>query len=327
LLTGTGATVTKEPLGKQKYVVPFAALVTWSGALACMVSARDLPFARFDLGLPVLSLITVLLGSRFTLQLPRAKVHISVSDTLIFAILLSYGGAAAVLTAGAEALYTSLRFRTKGIAIRFDGIIFNVALMACSTFLAAWAFRWSMGSAAGVSHPYTGVTFFFALCVMALVQYAANSFLAAIYTACDTNQAIWRTWNQNYFPTSLTYFAGAALAGALVTLKGQLGFYAVVTTATATAIIYLTIRRYVDDLNASVSEAERAEIARAEVEKTRAEQAERHVDELNHYITELKRSTNELEVSKDHFRHAALHDALTDLPNRAMFTDYLRLAI
>jgi diguanylate cyclase (GGDEF)-like protein len=327
LLTGTGAAVMKEAVGRQKYLVPFAALVTASGALGCVVSARNLPLAQFDLGFPVLALITILLGSRFTLQLPRAKVHVAVSDTLIFATLLFYGGEAAVLTAAAEALYTSLKFRAKGIAIRIDGIVFNTALMACSTFLAAGAFRWSLGSAAGIVSLGNGVNAFLALCVMALVQYAANSFLAAIYTACDTNQAIWPTWNQNYFPTSLTYFAGAALAGALVMLKGQLGFYAVITTATVTALIYLTIRRYVNDLQASVSQAERAESARAEVEKTRAEQAERHVEELNHYITELKRTTNELVASKEHFRHAAFHDALTDLPNRAMFTDYLRLAI
>jgi diguanylate cyclase (GGDEF)-like protein len=326
MLTGTGAAVMQEAVGKQKYVLPFAALVTASGAAAFMLSAHNLPVTQFDLGLPVLSVITILLGSRFTLQLPRAKVHVSVSDTLIFTTLLLYGGEAAVLTAAAEALYTSLRFRGRGIAIRFDGIIFNTALMACSTFLAASAFRWSLGTA-GLSRPGTGIAFFLALCVMALVQYAANSFLAAIYSACDTNQEIWRTWNENYFPTCLTYFAGAALAGALVTLKDQLGFYAVITTATVTALIYLTIRRYVNDLKASVSQAERAETARAEVEKTRAEQAECHVEELNHYITELKRTTNELEASKEHFRHAAFHDALTDLPNRAMFTDYLRLAI
>jgi diguanylate cyclase (GGDEF)-like protein len=327
MLTGTGAAVMQEAVGKQKYVLPFAALVTASGAAAVMFSAHNLPATQFDLGLPVLSVITILLGSRFTLQLPRAKVHVSVSDTLIFTTLLFYGGEAAVLTAAAEALYTSLRFRGKGIAIRFDGITFNTALMACSTFLAASALRWSLGSDAGASRTGSGATFFYAVCVMALVQYAANSFLAAIYTACDTNQAIWKTWNQNYFPTSLTYFTGAALAAGLVMLKGQLGFYAVITTGTVTAIIYLTIRRYVDDLRASVSQAERAETARAEVENTRAEQAERHVEELNHYITELKRTTNELEASKEHFRHAAFHDALTDLPNRAMFTEYLTLAI
>src|SRR2546421_2699164 len=317
----------KEAAGKQKYVLPFVALVVALGAAACLLSAYNLPVARFDLGLPLLSLLTVLLGSRLTVQLPRAKVHVSASDTLIFATLLLYGGEAAVLTAAAEAFYTSLRFRARGITIRSDAILFNAALMACSTFLAAWALRSCLGPGVDPSHAGSAATLFTALCVMALVQYAANSFPAAIYTACDTDRAIWQTWDKNYFPTSLTYFAGAAVAGGLVTLKGLMGFYAVIATTAAAATVYFTIRRYVNDLKASVSQAEQAERARAEVERARAEQAERHVEELSHYVAELKRATNDLQASKEHFRHAAFHDALTGLPNRALFTEHLRLVV
>jgi diguanylate cyclase (GGDEF)-like protein len=316
----------KEVAGKQKYVLPFAALVTACGVAACIYSASNLPVARLDLGLLLLALLTILLGSRLTLQLPSAKVHVTVCDTLIFIILLLYGGEAAVLIAATEACYTSFRFRAKGITIRFDGVLFNMALMACSTFLSAWAFRYSLGSAT-VPSQADSVTLFTAVCVMALVQYAANSFLAAVYTALDTNRGVWFTWNNKYFPTSLTYFAGAATATGLVTLKGLIGFYAVIATVTAVTIIYLTLRRYINDLKASVSQAEQAEHARAEVERARAEQAERHVDELNHYVAELKRTTDELQTSKEHFRHAAYHDALTNLPNRALFTDHLKLSI
>jgi diguanylate cyclase (GGDEF)-like protein len=316
----------KEVVGKQKYVLPFAALVTACGAAACIFSARNLPVARFDAGLLLLALLTILLGSRLTMQLPRANVHVTVCDTLIFIILLLYGGEAAVLIAAMEAFYTSFRFKAQGITIRFDGVLFNTALMACSTFLSAWAFRVALGSGS-VSLQADSGTLFTAVCLMALTQYAANSFLAAIYTACETNRGVWFTWNNKYFPTSLTYFAGAAAATALVTLKGLIGFYAVIATATAVTIIYLTIRRYINDLKASVSQAEQAEHARAEVERTRAEQAERHVDELNHYVAELKRTTDELQTSKEHFRHAAYHDALTNLPNRALFTDHLKLSI
>jgi diguanylate cyclase (GGDEF)-like protein len=316
----------KDVAGKQKYVLPFAALVTACGAVACIFSAYTLPVARFDSGLLLLALLTILLGSRLTMQLPRAKVHVSVSDTLIFIILLVYGGEAAVLIAAAEAFYTSFRFRAQGITIRLDGVLFNTALMACSTFLSAWALRASLGFAS-VSLQADNVTLFTAVCVMALVQYAANSVLAAIYTACETNRGIWFTWNNKYFPTSLTYLAGAATASGIVILRGQIGIYALITTATAVTIIYFTIRRYINDLKASVSQAEQAEHARAEVERERAEQAERHVDELNHLVAELKRTTDELQTSKEHFRYAAFHDALTNLPNRALFTDHLKLAI
>ena len=316
----------KEAVGKQKYVLPFAALVAAGGAAACVFSAWNLPAARFDSGLLFLTLLTILLGSRLTMQLPRSKVHVTVSDTLIFIILLLYGGEAAVLVAAAEAFYTSFRFRAQGITIRLDGVLFNAGLMACSTFLSACALRSSLGDDA-VSARADNVALFTAVSLMALVQYAANSVLAAVYTALDTNRGVWSTWNNKYFPTALTYFAGAATATGLVTLKGLIGFYAVIATATVVTITYFTIRRYINDLEASVSQAEQAEYARAEVERARAEQAERHVDELNHYVAELKRTTDELQASKEHFRHAAFHDALTNLPNRALFTDHLKLAI
>jgi diguanylate cyclase (GGDEF)-like protein len=316
----------KEVVGKQKYVLPFALLVIACGMAACMFSAANLPAARFDSGLPLLALLTILLGSRLMMQLPRANVHISVSDTLIFIVLLVYGGEAAVLIAAMEALYTSFRFRAQGITIRLDGVLFNMALMACSTFLSAAALRSVLGSDA-VSWQVDSGILFTGVCVMALVQYAANSFLAAIYTAYETNRGIWSTWHEKYFPTSLTYFAGAATATGIVILKGQIGFYALIASATIITIIYFTIRKYVNDLKASFSQVEQAEHARAEVERARAEQAERHVDELNHYVAELKRTTDELQASKEHFRHAAFHDALTGLPNRALFTDHLKLAI
>lgn len=189
----------KKAVGKQRYVLPFAALVTVCGAAACVFSALHLPIAKFDSGLLLLALLTILLGSRLTMQLPRAKVHVSFSDTLIFIILLVYGGEAAVLVAALEAFYTSFRFRAQGITIRFDGVLFNTALMACSTFLSAWALHTSLGSAA-VSSQADNVTLFTAVCIMALAQYAANSFLAAVYTACETNKGVWSTWNNETRP-------------------------------------------------------------------------------------------------------------------------------
>src|SRR5918999_713872 len=156
----------KEAVGKQKYVLPFAALVTACGAAACVFSAYNLPVAGFDSGLLLLALLTILVGSRLTVQLPRAKVHVSVSDTLIFIILLLYGGEAAVLVAATEAFYTSFRFRAQGITIRLDGVLFNTALLACSTYLSALALRSCLGSATVPSQTDTA-TLLTAVCVMA----------------------------------------------------------------------------------------------------------------------------------------------------------------
>ncbi len=281
-------------VGRKSWVKPFTWLIVTFSAVVCAISAYHLPVRQLNAGPLLLSVLTVFFGSRLTIQLPRAKVHISVSDTLIFLIFILFGGELAVLVAATEALFTS-----------------------CFCF----------GPAPDLFLNSSSGTLITALCLMALVQYGANSFLAAFYTACESNAVIWNTWYQHYFPTSLTYFAGAMVAGALIKINYVMGVYEILAMASAITLIYFTFRRYINDLKASLSQAEQAEHARAEVERARAEQGERHIEELNHYVGELKRTTNGLQTSKEHFRHVAFHDALTDLPNRAYFIDHLRLAI
>ena len=48
---------------------------------------------------------------------------------------------------------------------------------------------------------------------------------------------------------------------------------------------------------------------------------------LNRYVEKLEGTSRELEESREHFRHAAFHDALTGLPNRSLFTEHLKLAL
>lgn len=311
----------------KKIVLFFSWLVILVGAAICFMSITDLEPSRLDGRFLLLALLTIGFGSRLTIQIPRAKVHLSLSDAFVFLILLLFGGEAAILVATAEALVTSIRFRGSGISIRVDGILFNCALMATSTFLTVWTLRFVFGPATELAHHPQAALFIAAMCVMAVVQYIANSFLAAIYTACETGETVWLTWNKYYFPTSFTYFVGAMVAGTMVRLVNDAGFYVIIAVTPVTAIAYITFRRYVDEIKESASVAERAEHARAEAEAERAEQAERHVAELNHYIAELENTGAALEESREHFRHAAFHDALTGLPNRNLFVDRLTNAI
>lgn len=312
-------------------VKPLTALIVSVGAVLCFDAIYNLPLSRFDSLCPVLSLVTVIFGSRLTIQIPRAKAHISVSDSLIFLILLLYGVEIAVLVSTAEAVWTSLRFRKKGITIRLDGIFYNAALMASSTFFTGSILRVLFGAPVDLATVTSFTDFLTALAVMALAQYFANSSLAALYTACETGEAVVRTWWKHYAPASVTYLAGATAAGLLVRTFGAAGVYPLLVLTPVIALVYLTHRRYVDDIKSSAAQAEmaereraEAEHKRAEAERERAEWAERHVDELNHYIQELERVGQELAESKEHFRHAAFHDSLTGLPNRALFTERLR---
>lgn len=86
------------------------------------------------------------------------------------------------------------------------------------------------------------------------------------------------------------------------------------------AMIYLRLRHYVSDIKKTSDIAEQSGLMRAE-------QAEKHIEELQHYIAEQDRISQALRESKEKFRHAAFHDSLTDLPNRNLFIETLKFAL
>jgi diguanylate cyclase (GGDEF)-like protein len=62
-------------------------------------------------------------------------------------------------------------------------------------------------------------------------------------------------------------------------------------------------------------------------ERKRAELAENHIEELQHYISEQDRISKTLQKSKERFQHAAYHDTLTNLPNRNHFLETLKFLL
>src|SRR5262249_38927148 len=166
-----------------------------------------------------------------------------------------------------------------------------------------------------------------ALCLMGLVQYLVHTGIGATASALRSNESIWFTWSRNFLWISISYFAGAAGAGFFVNSLGTTRFWAFLVCIPIIIIVYYSYDRYMREVKASARHAEEAERRRAEAEHERAEQAERHVQELNAYITEQERISRVLEETKEHFRHAAFHDSLTGLPNRAMFTELLKAEI
>jgi diguanylate cyclase (GGDEF)-like protein len=172
------------------------------------------------------------------------------------------------------------------------------------------------------------------LSTVAIIQYVTHTWIVSICLALKYDRPLWQTWTKHYLWSSLTYFIGAFVAGSLIKLESTISFYAVLAPLPIISIIYFTYEKYLEDIRATAAQAERAERdraeaehARAEAERLRAEQAERHVEELNRYVDKLENAGRELEESREHFRHAAFHDALTGLPNRSLFTDHLRVAL
>jgi signal transduction histidine kinase len=270
--------MTIEAVSRQRFTLPYIWLIVSFGTIACTFSAYRLSLARFDLGFLLLTVITLGLGSRLSIQIPRLSSHISVSDTLIFLTMMLYGGEAAVLLAAAEALCSSFGFSKKAITR-----LFNASVMACSTLLTVSTLRWCFGPMEELPHGAFSANFISALCVMALVQYLSNSGLVAVLAACKTDYPVWHTWSKYYLWTSVTYFAGASAAGLIAKLVGMVGFYAVTVTLPIIIFVYFTYRTYLKNIEVM------AAAAKAEEAAAHAEEAERHVAELNHYIAEQER--------------------------------------
>lgn len=314
--------------GRQRFANPYKWLIVVLGAAAMAFSTYWLPMPHFDLRFLLLAAVMMLVSSRFAIQIPRVNTAITVSDTFIFLVLLIYGGFAGILVAAAEGLFSGLRINKRPLVVAF-----NSAMMACSTFITVVALRLLFGPISQLRSLELS-SFIAAICTMALVQYFSNTGISAVGLACKTGQPIGRTWQTHYLWTSVTYLVGAAVAAVGSNSVEKAGLTILMVGAPVISILYFTYHKYLNEIKSTSAQAEQAErdraeaeSARAEAERKRAEQAERHIEELSRHIAEQERISVQLQESKDHFRHAAFHDALTRLPNRALLAENLKFVI
>ena len=254
---------------ENKYFGPFLWVVVASGCFAFVYSAFQIDFRQFDAHFAVLVAMAFLLTSRITIPIPRFSSQISVSDTFVFLVLLLYGGPAAVVVGAFEAFLSSLRFSRRHVIVAF-----NFGSAAVSILITSAVMRSVYGNVIDLRSDPLTVRFVAAICTMALTHYAANSGVVAIGGALKSDQPIWQTWRKHYLWTSITYFAGACAAGVIAGLVYFIGVYAFVITLPIIAIIFLTYRTYLKNVETSAAQAA---------------QAENHVKELSHYITEQER--------------------------------------
>ncbi|HEY1404105.1 MAG TPA: ATP-binding protein [Pyrinomonadaceae bacterium] len=255
--------------GKQRFAQPFMVLIGVLGLCAFLFALRDLPYASIDLRFLLLAAMTLVIGSRISIQIPRVCGHISVSDTFIFLTILLFGGDAGVVLAALDALLTSLR-----ISKKTSTRLFNTAMMAFSTFVTVECVRYLLGDIVALTEAPYSPLFFLATCVMAFVQYVVNSGTVAIGGAFKFNEPFWESWRKKYLWTSLTYIMGASAAALLAKLIGVAGFYAFLGALPFIGVVYFTYLTYLKNIEASAAQAE---------------QAERHVAELSHHIAEQER--------------------------------------
>lgn len=297
--------------------------VVATGIGVCLFSAFDLKSSHLDLRFFLLAAFTIAFGSRLALHMPKSEINFLMSDALVFLLLLLYGDAA-ILVAAVEAIFNSLSMKRKGIKITSKTILFNAALMAISTagtYGAFFLYQRLIKNPISIENLPEFITL---IGLMAISQFFFNSTLAAIFQSLKSNVSVWQAWNEKCLVGSITYIVGAGFAAFLYKFIEYWNIPALVIASVIIALVYFTYRRYLSELEKTIDQAEQAERQKAEVERLRAEEAEKHVKELSAHIAEQKRIGEALRASKERFRHAALHDALTGLPNRSFFTEQLK---
>jgi diguanylate cyclase (GGDEF)-like protein len=278
------------------------------------------PVEKLSTGMVALSAVTIFFSSSLRIQLPRTKIHLTVSDALITLSLLIYGGEVSVILAALESCFTSYHLRRKGVVIKTQTIFLNVSVAILSVFAASLAVSFFFGSAESVIASGNNTAFTALVLTIVLSQFTVNSVSVALFIAFKTNQTIWRVWNEYCVNALVMYLCGALVAGLSAKAIEQINVLLFAVVVAFFALVYITYRRYADDVKDTAAMAE-------QVERERAEQAENHIIELQHHIAEQDRIGQALRESKERFRHAAFHDALTDLPNRNQFMDVLRFAL
>jgi diguanylate cyclase (GGDEF)-like protein len=305
---------------KEKTNNVYVSILLPIGVAVLAWSIFNFPFGKLNAGLIALSVVTVFFSSHLGIQLPRTKIHLTISDALILLSLLIYGGEIAVLLAGFESFYTSLKFRSKGINIKTKTILINIAIASFSTFLTAQVVSLLFDSTETIVAEGSTTVFIGLLTVMGVTQFIVNSICVAGFAALKSGKSVWQVWNEYCLNALVMFLTGAILAGVAAKAIQQINMFLFAVIIGFFAVAYMTYRRYVNDVKETAALAEQAE-------RERAEQAERHIVELQHHIAEQDRIGQALRDSKERFRHAAFHDALTDLPNRNQFIETLKFLL
>lgn len=275
------------------------------------------PVEKVNLGLGVLSVIMIFFSSYLRIQLPRTKIHLTISDALVVVALLMFGGPIALLLAALESGSTSLSLRRQGVTIKTKTIGLNILIGAISVFTTWHVASYLFGDIEAISLGQDTTTFALLLVTMALSQFIVNSVLVSLFLSIKSETSWIKVWNEYCLNALVMYLTGGLMAGLITKALQQINIFLFAVVIGFFMVVYLTYRRYVNDVKRTAAKAEQAE-------RERAEQAETHVKELEHYVEQLEKSSEALRESREKFRHAAYHDALTGLPNRSYFIDEIK---
>jgi putative nucleotidyltransferase with HDIG domain len=188
------------------------------GLVAVADALRSLAGAQLPIGWILLALLTVV--SQFSrlssIKVPGVTAHLSVSEALLFMMVVMYGAAPAVVTLAIDGLLFSLKQELRGKRHSdFHYAAFDFAEPALSMWVAAQAYVLLAG--AGPLYRLDVELSAIALPTLAMsaVYFVMNSGLSTMAEALSAWTSPWPLWRQHFRDLGANYFSSASIAAVL----------------------------------------------------------------------------------------------------------------
>ncbi|HXG57151.1 MAG TPA: HD domain-containing phosphohydrolase [Vicinamibacterales bacterium] len=213
----------------------FVCAVMATGAVLLMTIFPLDGFSQPKVFAAILILSSVTSVFKVTLPLARSGSTMSVTYAVDFASLLLLGTEQTMLIAGASA-WSQCSFRRKE-RNPVHQTLFSIASLVITVRVAGWAYT-GLGGAPGHLTDWTALT---PLAGAATAYFLVNTILIAAAVALSTQQSVAKTWNENFLWTAPSYFVGAIVAAAVMSLMQMSERWLL---PLGIAPLYLTYRTY-----------------------------------------------------------------------------------
>lgn len=305
----------------------FKIAVILFGSICFGFALFSLKAEEFSLNFISLLVFTVFVVPRLTLKLPYSNLWVSFSEPLIFATFFLFSGEAAIILATLEMAANCYYLKSSGLPFKTLAIPFNIFSAALSTTIAyiAWLFIFQTSS---ISQQYLNTrNLIISLSILALTQFLTSSSLAAIFYSLAHRANVWQVWKRECFSSSMTQIIGAGIAGIIYKVVTSADLLTSIVAFAVFCAAYIYYRQSINEIDTAMKKAEQSEREKADAERLRAEQAEKHIGELNILLEKEEQSNEDLRQSKSALEHSVAYDFLTDLPNRLYLIERLGLLL